>query len=60
MIVGFDKEVIALLCGEILFDYVACLVIHHIHLNFKSLRLKKFELLLIGSKDCVGSVISYW
>ncbi len=37
VIVGFNEKVIALLCGEILFDYFACLVIHHIHFNFVSL-----------------------
>ncbi len=34
VIVGLDEEAIALLCSEILFDYLACLVIHHIHFFF--------------------------
>ncbi len=60
VIVGFDEEIIALLCGEILFDDLACLIIHHIHFNFMSLELKKFKLLLIGGKDCVVGKISNW
>jgi hypothetical protein len=60
VIVGFDEEIIALLCVELLCDYLPCLVIHHIHFQCMSLGLKKFELLLIGGKDCVIGKISDW
>jgi hypothetical protein len=58
VIVGFNKEIIALFCGEIFFDHLACLVTHHVQFNFMSLGLEKLELLLIGGKDCIVGKIS--
>ena len=58
LIVGFNEETFTLLCGEIFFDHPACLVIYHVHFNFMSLGLEKFELLLIGGKDCIVGKIN--
>ncbi len=36
MVVGFDKEIVALFEGEIFLENMTCLVIHHIQFNLVS------------------------
>ena len=48
VIVGFDEQEIALLCGEEAFNLPACLIVHHVQFYFETFALEELKLLFVG------------